>query len=94
MELLLALGLTAAGTVLGTILATREDRRNPPDARPHRIARVPSVETVTGPVDAGELGLTLIHEHFRTTDEGVRLQWPHAYDEDAEWRRRSPTPRR
>ena len=43
------------------------------------------VQTVTGPIDAGELGLTLVHEHFRTTDEAVRFQWPHAYDEDAEW---------
>ena len=43
------------------------------------------METVTGPIDAGELGLTLIHEHFRTTDEGARFQWPHAYDEAAEW---------
>jgi predicted metal-dependent phosphotriesterase family hydrolase len=28
---------------------------------------VPNVETVSGPVDVEELGLTLIHEHFRTT---------------------------
>ena len=43
------------------------------------------VQTVTGPISAEELGLTLVHEHFRTTDEAVRFQWPHAYDEDAEW---------
>jgi phosphotriesterase-related protein len=35
-----------------------------------------SVETVTGPIDAGELGTTLIHEHLITTDEAVRAQWP------------------
>ena len=29
LELLLALGLTAAGTVLGTVFATREDRTQP-----------------------------------------------------------------
>jgi phosphotriesterase-related protein len=46
---------------------------------------VASVETVTGPVDAGDLGLTLIHEHFRATDEAARSQWPHMYDEAAEW---------
>jgi phosphotriesterase-related protein len=37
-----------------------------------------SVETVTGPVDAGELGTTLIHEHLRTRDEAVHTQWPQA----------------
>ena len=35
-----------------------------------------SVETVTGAIDAGELGTTLIHEHLITTDEAVRKQWP------------------
>jgi phosphotriesterase-related protein len=46
-----------------------------------------TVETVHGPVDLDELGLTLIHEHFRTTDEAMRFQFPHLYDEDAEWER-------
>jgi len=44
-----------------------------------------TVETVNGPVDLQELGLTLIHEHFRTTDEATRFQFPHLYDEPAEW---------
>jgi phosphotriesterase-related protein len=48
---------------------------------------VAQVETVNGPVDAGDLGLVLAHEHFRTTDEAVRAQWPHIYDEDLEWER-------
>jgi phosphotriesterase-related protein len=43
------------------------------------------VETVNGPVALEELGLTLIHEHFRTTDEATRFQFPHLYDEAAEW---------
>ena len=30
-----------------------------------------TVETVQGPVDAGELGLTLIHEHVRFRDEAI-----------------------
>ena len=47
--------------------------------------RMPTVETVGGPIDVEELGRTLIHEHFRTTDEGVRHQFPHLYDEDGEW---------
>jgi phosphotriesterase-related protein len=46
---------------------------------------VATVETTRGPVDLDELGLTLIHEHFRATDEAMRFQFPHLYDEDAEW---------
>ena len=46
---------------------------------------MPTVETVNGPVDLDELGLTLIHEHFRITDEATRFQFPHLYDEQAEW---------
>jgi phosphotriesterase-related protein len=37
-----------------------------------------NVETVTGPIDSGELGTTLIHEHLRTRDEAVHDQWPQA----------------
>jgi phosphotriesterase-related protein len=44
-----------------------------------------TVETVNGPVDLDDLGLTLVHEHFRATDEAARAQWPHLYDEQAEW---------
>lgn len=46
---------------------------------------MPAVETVNGPVDVEELGLTLIHEHFRATDEAGRFQFPHLYDEQGEW---------
>src|ERR687891_292927 len=46
---------------------------------------MPAVETVNGPVDVEELGLTLIHEHFRATDEAGRAQFPHLYDEPGEW---------
>ena len=42
------------------------------------------VETVSGPVEASELGLTLAHEHLRSTSEAVREQWPHLYDPEAE----------
>src|SRR5919197_5947787 len=37
-----------------------------------------AVETVTGPVDADELGTTLIHEHLIFRDEAVLAEWPHA----------------
>jgi phosphotriesterase-related protein len=46
---------------------------------------MPTVETVNGPVDAEELGVTLIHEHFRAIDEAGRFQFPHLYDEQGEW---------
>lgn len=46
---------------------------------------MPTVETVAGPVDAAELGLTLVHEHFRFSDEALRFQFPRMYDEAAEW---------
>ena len=36
------------------------------------------VQTVTGPIEADELGTTLIHEHLRTRDEAVHDQWPGA----------------
>ena len=42
-----------------------------------------TVESVNGPIDVEELGLTLIHEHFRVTDEATRFQFPHLYDEQA-----------
>ena len=46
-----------------------------------------AVDTVNGPIDVEQLGLTLIHEHFRAADEGVRFQFPHLYDEQEEWDR-------
>jgi phosphotriesterase-related protein len=36
------------------------------------------VETVLGPIEAGGLGTTLIHEHLRVWDEAVHDQWPEA----------------
>ncbi len=42
------------------------------------------IETVSGPLDSSQLGLTLAHEHLRTTFESVRKQWPHLYDEEQE----------
>ena len=35
-----------------------------------------TVETVTGPVEASELGTTLIHEHLLARDEAVVFQFP------------------
>ena len=50
---------------------------------------MPSVETVNGPVDVEDLGLTLIHEHFCSIDEATKFQFPHLYD-DAEETERLP----
>jgi phosphotriesterase-related protein len=47
---------------------------------------MPQVETVSGPIDAGQLGLTLVHEHLRTSTESIRAQFPHLYDEAEEER--------
>lgn len=44
-----------------------------------------SVEGVQGPIDGGDLGLTLIHEHFFSGDEGVSAQWPHVRDHEREY---------
>ncbi|MGI8714056.1 MAG: phosphotriesterase family protein [Solirubrobacteraceae bacterium] len=43
-----------------------------------------TVETVQGPIDASEMGVTLIHEHVRFRDEAVAENWPDRYDEQAE----------
>jgi phosphotriesterase-related protein len=45
---------------------------------------VPDVQTVQGAIDAGEMGVTLVHEHMRTRDDAVAAEWPSAYDEQAE----------
>jgi phosphotriesterase-related protein len=36
-----------------------------------------TVETVTGSIDAEQLGTTLIHEHLIYRDEAVAICWPH-----------------
>jgi predicted metal-dependent phosphotriesterase family hydrolase len=36
------------------------------------------VQTVTGPIEADQLGTTLIHEHLLNRDEAVHNQWPQA----------------
>lgn len=38
---------------------------------------MPTVETVTGPIDAEELGTTLVHEHLIFRDDAVAVEWPH-----------------
>jgi phosphotriesterase-related protein len=49
---------------------------------------VAQVETTAGPVDASELGLTLVHEHLRVRSESVRAAFPRLYD-DAHARERA-----
>lgn len=38
------------------------------------------VETVTGSVDAGDLGRVLMHEHVIHYSDHMRAQWPHLHD--------------
>ena len=61
--------------------ASSEATHGPRRAREpaHRLgrARWRTVETVTGPIDADQLGTTLIHEHLIYRDEAVALWWPH-----------------
>jgi phosphotriesterase-related protein len=45
---------------------------------------VPQVETTAGPIEADQLGRTLVHEHLLSASESVRYQFPHLYDHDAE----------
>ena len=44
-----------------------------------------SVQTISGEIDAEDLGLTLIHEHFFSSDEAVSVQWPHVRDREREY---------
>lgn len=53
-----------------------------------------AIQTVTGPVEPDELGVTLVHEHLRATSESVRAQWPHLYDAEDEARRAAAEVRR
>jgi phosphotriesterase-related protein len=43
-----------------------------------------TVETVQGPIEAAELGVTLAHEHLRFRDESAVEQWPQRYDDVAD----------
>jgi phosphotriesterase-related protein len=47
---------------------------------------VATVHTVQGPIEADQMGLTLIHEHFFSSDEAVSAQWPHVRDHELEHR--------
>jgi phosphotriesterase-related protein len=44
---------------------------------------MPQIETVSGPVDDGDLGLFLAHEHLTLVTEQVHAQFPHLYDDEA-----------
>ncbi|MFL5821337.1 MAG: phosphotriesterase [Solirubrobacteraceae bacterium] len=47
---------------------------------------MPQVQTTAGPVDAEQLGRTLIHEHLSVRAEPVVAQFPHLYDPEREYR--------
>lgn len=45
------------------------------------------ISTVTGTVESAQLGCTLIHEHLCIRTESIYYQFPHLYDEEAEFRK-------
>jgi phosphotriesterase-related protein len=45
---------------------------------------MPSVPTVTGPIETTALGFTLMHEHVFSRSPGVFEAWPHLWDRQAE----------
>ncbi len=42
------------------------------------------IPTTAGPKNVSDLGRTLVHEHLLTAHEGIRFQWPHLVDAQAE----------
>ena len=44
---------------------------------------MPTVNTVTGPVDTATLGFTLMHEHVYVLTESVMTNFPHLWDREA-----------
>lgn len=48
------------------------------------MAKIPLVGKE--PIEAQEMGFTLIHEHLRVYTEAVRQQWPYLYNEDEEFK--------
>lgn len=44
------------------------------------------IESVSGPLDADQLGLVLAHEHLRASSETIRAQFPHLFDKREELR--------
>jgi phosphotriesterase-related protein len=50
-----------------------------------------SVETVKGPVDLDELGVTLVHEHLKLRSAPTEQEFPHLYDDEDALRRARET---
>src|SRR5438105_68765 len=42
-----------------------------------------TIQSVTGPVDTANLGMTLMHEHVVTLSPGVYENWPHLLNRQA-----------
>lgn len=45
-----------------------------------------AIPTTSGDVELELLGRTMVHEHVRVGSEGMRKQWPHLFDEQADLR--------
>ena len=44
---------------------------------------MPSVNTLRGPIDTSQLGVTLMHEHIAIRTPGIAENWPELFDSDA-----------
>ena len=53
-----------------------------------------TVETVRGPVDVGELGTTLMHEHILIMDPEALQNWGHVFSAESYWDEESASPTR
>jgi phosphotriesterase-related protein len=62
-------------------LRRRQNEKSKAEPREQPMKRV---QTVQGPVEAEELGVTLAHEHVLFRDEAVVAQWPGRYDDRLE----------
>jgi phosphotriesterase-related protein len=46
---------------------------------------MPTIETLRGPVDSGQLGFTLMHEHVFVLSEGVNDAFPSLWEQEAQF---------
>ncbi len=56
--------------------------RTIPTIGEREVASVPTVLTVTGPIDTTQLGFTLMHEHVFVLSEGVIKNFPRLWDRE------------
>ncbi len=80
----------AGGTVAARAARAVPGAGAPPEARPQAITAARRIETVTGPIDPAQLGLTLMHEHVLVDFIGAGEVRRSRYDADAVFRQALP----